>query len=384
MFPDETLEEGDIGIVGIKGGGKTHAAKTLIERAVRAGRRSIVLDPTSAWRGMQTASNGVEAGLPMLIFGGTNANIPITFQMGEAVADFLHETRISAVIDLRHLIGVRFEFFAYEFLMRLYELQLESCDPLWLVIDEADRFAPQTPRTTEQKLLLGITDDIASRSRISGIRLITCVTRLAKINKNIISMARALVALRMPGTHDREATSRWMDGIAGSGRQIKGTLATLQRGEAWVATPDRSKPFRMTFPALSTMDTSATPAPRATSPFTPEQLAQLVLRFEELAARQSAISARGGPDVAAAAVKRLRAALDLSREEFASIVEMTPSNFARLENNEVSPTVRLLHRIGELAGAELRIDYRMGRREETGTVVPFVRALDAEGDPKKS
>jgi transcriptional regulator with XRE-family HTH domain len=376
-FPQEALEIGDISIIGMKGSGKTHGARTLIEQLVGAGRMVIIFDPTGAWRGAAVATDG-GPGLPVVIIGGDQeAHIKLAFGRGKVTAEFLHASKVSAVIDLKFLDNFRFEIFVTDFLSTLFALQMVSPEALWLVLDEADRFAPQTGRTAEQKKLQAIVEGVAMRGRIAGIRLITITTRLAKLSKSVVSEADTIVGMRLPGTQDREALSKWMDGRAGNGPEIRKTLASLKLGEGWVSSIHRPAPFRMTFPPITTRDTSATPAaPAPTAPNALDQsrLAELIVEFEKLAHEEEPAEVTlgethrsdilpGAADdysgVAANAVRKLRVeTMGMSSTAFAQHIGMAPQNLAGLEKGTRPPTVKTLEHIAVRCGVRLQVAFR--------------------------
>ncbi len=57
-LPDAVID-GDIGILGRKGGGKTITAKLIVERLLDLKRRVLVLDPLGVWAGLRTGSDGI-------------------------------------------------------------------------------------------------------------------------------------------------------------------------------------------------------------------------------------------------------------------------------------------------------------------------------------
>ena len=80
-IPDQAMAQ-HMAILGKTGSGKTYAAKGLVERLIEAGRRVCVLDPTDAWWGLRSGTDGVRPGLPVVIFGGDHADVPITEHAG--------------------------------------------------------------------------------------------------------------------------------------------------------------------------------------------------------------------------------------------------------------------------------------------------------------
>ncbi len=56
MIPDEVLES-DIAAIAQKGAGKTYLMKGLVERNLRAGRRTVVIDPLGVWWGLKVLAS---------------------------------------------------------------------------------------------------------------------------------------------------------------------------------------------------------------------------------------------------------------------------------------------------------------------------------------
>jgi len=67
-------------------------------------------------------------------------------------------------------------------------------DPLWLVLEEADAFAPQQPMG-DMTRVLGEVDRIARRGRAVGFRLISITQRPAKLHKDVLAQLSTLIAL---------------------------------------------------------------------------------------------------------------------------------------------------------------------------------------------
>src|ERR1700758_4680902 len=133
-------------------------------------------------------------------------------------------------------------------------------DPLWLVLEEADAFAPQQPMG-ELTRVLGEVDRIARRGRAFGFRLISITQRPAKLNKDVLTQLSTLIALGVTSPQDRDAIKAWVDGNADrdKARDVYDSLAHLKVGEGWIWAPDHSLLKRVKFPAIKTLDTSKTP-----------------------------------------------------------------------------------------------------------------------------
>lgn len=251
-IPDAALES-DIAILGKKGRGKSYTARGIAERLLAMGRRVVVLDPLSTWYGLAAGRQA----FPIAVLGGPHGDLPLKDADGAALGRFLATAHQSAVLDLGQMRKAEMVRFAVPFLEELYT---HNRDPLWLVLEEADVFAPQNP-AGDQARLYGEVDRIARRGRNFGFRLITLTQRPARIAKDVLSMLSTLVALGITSPQDRDAIKAWVDGNADrdQAKSVVDSLASLKVGEGWVWAPDLSLLERVTFPKNKTPDTSATP-----------------------------------------------------------------------------------------------------------------------------
>jgi len=360
------LDEGDIAIIGQKGKGKSFAGRGLAERLIARGRRVIVLDPMSSWWGLRVSRDGAHAGSPVVVVGGDHADIAITPDMGRLVGKFLLGSKVSAVIDL----GAMRKPALYEFSAQLLEeLYHGNREPLWIVLEEADVWAPQGARGEEQKAVLAEVEMLARRGRARGFRLISISQRPAKLHKDVLTQFRTMIAFALPGLHDRRAVRDWMEGQTADVEAIYNSLPTLEVGEAWIWTPDRNELRRERFPDIKTLDTSATPKARQArmrgSAFSRRELEDLQQAFDALVPGRAIV--RRGPrekrataSVAGDAIARLRTAARLTQSELGSLIGTDQANIARLETGRSLATSRTLERIAEATGHQLAIDFRPG------------------------
>jgi uncharacterized protein len=246
-------------ILAMRGRGKTYTASVMIEEMIEAGLPVCVIDPTGAWWGLRTSADGKKAGLPVVIFGGEHADVPLEPSAGRLIADLLVESPFPCVIDLSTLDSKAEEIrFMTDFLTRLYRANRR---PLHLMIDEADEFAPQQS-FPEGKRLLGAMEQIVRRGRIRGLGCTLITQRPAVLNKNVLSQTETLILLGMTGTQDLKAIDDWVGKHSDSeeARSIKGTLPSLPIGTAWVWSPSWlgiTKKVRIR--KRRTFDSSATP-----------------------------------------------------------------------------------------------------------------------------
>ncbi len=255
-IPDKVLSQ-HIAILGRTGSGKTYTAKGLVERLISEGRRVCVLDPTDAWWGLRSGPDGTSSGLPVVIFGGDHADVPITEHAGTAMGELIANSDFPSIISLANTtLGERHRF-VERFAESLFRVNKR---PLYLVIDEADEFAPQSgPPGTER--MLGAIDRIVRRGRIKGFRVMMITQRPAVLNKNVLTQANTLIAMRLPSSQDRAAVEAWVKGQAdeSQAKDMMKSLASLQRGEGWLWAPEQNVLERVKFPAIATFDSSRTP-----------------------------------------------------------------------------------------------------------------------------
>lgn len=262
-----------IAILARRGAGKTHTASVLVEEVVRAGLPVVVLDPTGAWWGLRTSVDGQKPGLPVYIFGGEHGDVPLEATAGKVIADVVIDHPHAYVIDLSGFeSNAAQDRFVADFLERLYRGKATHREALLVVVDEADSFAPQRVMPGGQRLL-GAMEAIVRRGRIRGLGVVLISQRAAVLNKNVLTQVEVLIALQTTSPQDRAAIDEWVKGHATADErsQVLDSLASLERGQAWIWSPAWLRILkRIRIRARTTFDSSATPeagaiavAPRA-------------------------------------------------------------------------------------------------------------------------
>lgn len=257
VIPDDALDS-DIAIIAKKGRGKTYTAKGIVERLLKMQRRVLVLDPLAVWWGLKTSADGERAGFPIAVFGGPHGDMPINEGMGRPLARILANENLPAVVDMSMMTKSAWQRLVGDLLDELFT---HNRLPLWIVLEEADVFAPQQPREGDSARVLGEVDRIARRGRAFGFRLISITQRPAKLHKDVLTQLSTLIALGVTSPQDRDAIKSWVEGNADrdTAKGVMDSLATLPVGEGWVWAPDHDLLTRTRFPKITTLDTSATP-----------------------------------------------------------------------------------------------------------------------------
>jgi ribosome-binding protein aMBF1 (putative translation factor) len=390
-IPDEALDA-DIAILGKKGRGKTFTAKGLVERLLRMQRRVLVLDPLSVWWGLKSGADGKSPGFPIPIFGGPHADIPLHDGAGHVIGELIVSSGISAVLDMGQMRKAEQVRLTADLLDYLFT---HNRDPLWIVLEEADAFAPQQPMG-DMTRVLGEVDRIARRGRNFGFRLISITQRPAKLNKDVLTQLSTLVALGVTSPQDRDAVKAWVEGNADreQARVVYDSMAKLSVGEGWVWAPDHDILERVKFPPIKTLDTSKTPKAgdaRITAPVLAEaDLAKIAKQIRAIEASQgkpqqrskaenaaqpslaplppraakilkppkrSKLVRASAPSELGAAIMNARAAAGLSQIGLADRLKTSPANVVRLEKGRSLPSSRTLQKIAKATGHDLVISF---------------------------
>ncbi len=242
--------------------GKTYTASVLAEEMVAAGLPFVALDPTGAWWGLRSSADGQHEGLPVVIIGGQHGDIPLEPTAGKVIAELVVDHPGFYVLDLSATESdAEQDRFATDFATRLYRYKEKHRDPLHLFIDEADSFAPQKPFKGQERML-GAFEALVRRGGIRGIGMTLITQRPAVLNKNVLTQCECLIVLQMTAPQDQDAIDDWVrrNGTKEQRDTLMASLASLQRGEAWVWSPAWLEAFKLIHVReRHTFNSSATP-----------------------------------------------------------------------------------------------------------------------------
>lgn len=264
-IPEAALDD-RLGWVGTAGAGKTYSAGTAVEKILAKGGRVIVPDPLGVWWGMALGQDGKQlapwrANEKLVIFGGAHGDMPINENAGALIGETVAGIAESAIVDLSGFGTKAAEVrFMLAFLTALY--RHASNEPVHLIFDEADMWAPQQERDKGESVkLLGMMETVIRRGRVRGFIPWLITQRPAVLNKNVLSMVDGLIALKLTSSQDRAAIGAWIEGQADreEGKRILASLPTMQRGEGVIWVPARGVLTTDTFPEKITFDSSSTP-----------------------------------------------------------------------------------------------------------------------------
>ncbi len=258
VLPLSALDE-RVAIVGTSGSGKTYAAKGLVERLMDRGGRVCVVDPLGVWWGLRAGADSTAAsGYPVVVFGGRHADVALDEGMGAALGHLVGTHPLACVVDVSELgSSAARRMFMTAFAEALYEANTE---PLHLVLDEADLWAPQRAQPGGQALL-GRIEEIVRRGRVRGFVPWLITQRPAVLHKDVLSQADILISMKLTASQDRDAVGGWIEGQAdrAEGKRILGALPRLGQGEGYVWAPSDGVLARVSFPRIHSFDSSRTP-----------------------------------------------------------------------------------------------------------------------------
>lgn len=244
-----------LGILAVRGAGKTNCAAVLAETMHGAGLPFVVIDPVGSWFGLRSSGDGKGPGLPIPIFGGRHGDVPLEKSSGQLLADLVVDKRLTCVLDLSEFSeGDKIQFLI-GFAERLYR---RNTDPLHLFLEEADDFIPQRP-FREQARLLRCWENIVRRGRARGLGMTMITQRSAALNKNVLTQIETLIVLRTTSPQDRKAIAAWVE-YHGQAEELLESLPGLENGEAWVWSPSWLRIMqRVKVHRRQTFDSGATP-----------------------------------------------------------------------------------------------------------------------------
>lgn len=269
-LPPEAHTE-TFGVVAMRGQGKTYLGLVIAEEMRKAGLPVVVVDPIGVCWGLRSNATGKGDGLDFLVIGGDHGDFPLEKEGGKLIADLVIDHRASVVLDLSHLRKGAAVRFMTDFAEQLYH---KNREPIHLVVDEADAFAPQQLRGARADpegnpaRLLGAMEDLVRRGRARGIGLTLITQRPAVLNKNVLTQVAGLFMLRLVGPQDLDAVERWVRASADLSvwQELRRELVGLPKGVAYLWSPgflDITDPQRVHVRRRETFDSSATPTGRS-------------------------------------------------------------------------------------------------------------------------
>ena len=252
-----------VAALGMRGSGKSNVMTVAVEGLLKADIQVIVLDYVGIWFGLRLTPAGKPSPFEIPVLGGRHGDIALVSGAGRQVAEALAASHSSAVLDISAFSkGERIKF-AADFGEAFFHVKKSHEGPVFLLLEEAQRFVPQVMRFSDPALsrCLGAFEEIAEVGRNYGIGLGLISQRPQKINKDVLNLAELVFAFQTNGVLERKAIAEWVQEKGAEGRnEVTGELPSLPRGTALVWSPSTFKLYgKYAFDKKTTYDAGATP-----------------------------------------------------------------------------------------------------------------------------
>lgn len=247
-------------VYGARGSGKTTLGSVIAEEVTKAKQRFCAIDLKGDWYGLKSSADGKNPGIPVVVFGGDHQDVPLEEGAGAFIGETIAQLEQPAILDLEHLSKGKQVRFLAAFFERLYD---RNRDPLLLLLDEAQRYAPQKPFDPDAAKCLGAVEDLVKLGRKHGIGPMLFTQRGSGLNKEVSELCDMLVAFRTPGPLDQDRVKGWLEANVTKEQQqaVMASLSGLATGTAMFASghPDLKIFGTYAVRRRETFDSSATP-----------------------------------------------------------------------------------------------------------------------------
>ncbi|BCS90589.1 MAG: DNA double-strand break repair helicase HerA [Candidatus Micrarchaeota archaeon] len=176
-------------IIGQSGSGKSYLVGVILEELIKNNISFIVFDTEGEYTNIKTDN--------VIIISSENGDIDFNISFDALMRSIL-ENNLSLIVDLS-LREDKVEI-CYSMLDALYKAETLLKRPIFVFIEEADIFAPQTPSSQTNSV-----ENISFRGRKRGISLFVITQRPSRISKNVLSQCNLGFIGRMTIANDINA-----------------------------------------------------------------------------------------------------------------------------------------------------------------------------------
>jgi len=246
-------------ILARKRSGKSYTASVQAEEMLREKQQIAVIDPTSAWWGLRSSSDGQGEGYPVVVFGGDHADASLDYRSGKAMARALVEHGFSAIFDIGSFETDEQVQFVMDFCSELLRINRNA---MHVFMDEADTFAPQQGSKLQVKCR-GTVSRLVKQGGIKGVGFTMITQRSASLSWDILSQVDILTILRMSAPHDLNPVKNWLQSETTKdfAAKVYEELPRLPVGVAFVASAPLGIAKRVEIRQRRTFNSGATPKP---------------------------------------------------------------------------------------------------------------------------
>jgi hypothetical protein len=260
-IPEKALEQ-HLVVLGKTGAGKSSALRHIVEHLLARKKRVCILDVKGDWWGLKSSADGKQAGFPIIAFGDFRepkaTDVPINSASGKQLAELITSGNRPCIIGFRGWMPGEFTDFWLDFAPTLFN---SNEGELYVVISECHNLAPKG-KVLDPKAgkALHWTNRLLSEGRGLGMTFLLDSQRPQKVHNDTLTCCETLVAMRVVHAADRDAIEAWIEGCGDPkvGKQVLAELAGMNRGEAFVWSPEAGfGPERVQFPMFTTFDSFA-------------------------------------------------------------------------------------------------------------------------------
>jgi len=249
-------------LLGQPDAGKTNGLTVIAEGLLKIHVPPAILDWKGDLWGLRSSANGQHEGFAIAIFGGDHGDIQIDESDGRELGRVVADERLPAIVDLSGFpTDASRRRFAVAFLRAFFQAKKTHVAPHPLLIDEYQKFAPESPYADEKELL-SVTEQVIGLGRKRGIGVIGTAQRAAALNKNIVELSDVYFFMQIAGKNDLAAIDQTIRRVAAPDDRAKllAEMPQLHRGEVFVYSPAWLRTFeKARFRLRETYDSSKTP-----------------------------------------------------------------------------------------------------------------------------
>ncbi len=247
-------------ILATRGAGKSWLAAVQAEQLIEAGYPVLILDVVGEYWSLKAC-------YPVVVFGGSHADVPLDPHIGSEVARAVLDRRLKAVVDLTGMRRADQPFFIADLAAELYEYGLKVKTPCWLLIEEAQNFIPQTGNPPCKRPIL----DIIEMGRHAGLGVCLVSHRSATIDKTALGLCDILIFKRLTLPHDLQVVRDFFRGRDPGFVDVVKELPGLRSEEAILYYPLRLRaPVKFRVVSRRTPHVAETPTLEIREVSTPE------------------------------------------------------------------------------------------------------------------
>lgn len=160
-------------VIGQSGSGKSYLVGVIVEELARARLPFVIIDTEGEYKSLKSLFNILHVGREK------DSDIPIDVDFFRLFEESI-EGNVPVILDVSEEINA--PAIVYGALESLYKVEEEKRKPYLVIIEEADKFAPQIVRPRANPV-----EEISVRGRKRGIGLLVATQRPANISKNVLA-----------------------------------------------------------------------------------------------------------------------------------------------------------------------------------------------------